>query len=153
MSAVLFAACIVIGVSDGDGVRVKCPGHKAAFSVRVNQIDAPEVQHGGFIKIDEQPFGIQSRDALRALCLGNTATVRRVGFDRDQRPIGDVKCGDVDVADYQVRAGLAWAYTPYLVKGSPLPALEAVARAEKRGLWSVDGAVPPWQWRKKGASC
>jgi endonuclease YncB( thermonuclease family) len=151
VSAVLFAACLVIGVADGDTLRVQCEGRRAAFQVRINQIDAPELAHKAF-GIAEQPLGKESKAELTALCLKKPATVRRVGFDQHRRAIGDVSCAGADVATHQVRAGMAWAYTAYLVKGSKMPALEAEARAAGRGVWSEDLAVPPWEWRKRSAA-
>jgi len=49
-----------------------------------------------------------------------------------------------------VRTGNAWAYRKYL-KDKSLLELEAIARAERRGLWGLPEAqqVPPWDWRRK----
>lgn len=149
MSAVLFAACLVIGVADGDTLRVKCPNRVKAFQVRIAEIDAPELAHKAF-GIALQPFGPESKASLVALCQGQAATVRRLGFDVHRRAVGQVQCAGVDVGSYQVTAGLAWADTTYLLKGSAMPALEAQARAVQRGLWSDPAPIPPWLWRKTG---
>jgi endonuclease YncB( thermonuclease family) len=47
-----------------------------------------------------------------------------------------------------VRQGGAWAYRHYLKDNSILEA-EALARAERLGLWSLpeDEIIPPWDWR------
>lgn len=148
--SILLAACIVIGVSDGDTVRVKCPQRVAAFPVRISEIDAPEKANRGF-GWPAQPFNEESRASLVALCQGKFADVRRTGFDRDRRALGSVSCAGVDVARYQVSAGMAWANTKYLNKTSVIPALEEAARAGLRGLWADDNPVEPWIWRKAKA--
>jgi micrococcal nuclease len=48
-----------------------------------------------------------------------------------------------------VRAGLAWWYRPYAPKDALLAELEAEAKVAKRGLWSDQAPVPPWEWRKQ----
>jgi len=57
-------------------------------------------------------------------------------------------------ADPTLRAGLAWWYRHYAPNDAELEALEAEARAGKRGLWvDTDTAAPPvqpWAWRKEG---
>jgi len=48
---------------------------------------------------------------------------------------------------------MAWVYTRYAAKGSSLQAIQAKAMDDRRGLWSDDHPVPPWDWRrlKRGA--
>jgi micrococcal nuclease len=45
-----------------------------------------------------------------------------------------------------VRAGFAWWFRRYS-SDATLEALEAEARAARRGLWADPNAVPPWEWR------
>jgi hypothetical protein len=49
-----------------------------------------------------------------------------------------------------VRQGAAWIYQQYN-KDKSLLAVEAEAKAAKRGLWSLPEAerAPPWEWRKQ----
>lgn len=152
MSVVLFSACLVIGIADGDTVRVRCDEREKAFQVRIAEIDAPETAHKG-LGIDLQPFGRESRESLSALCQGKPATVRRYGFDRHRRAIGAVACAGVDVARHQVQSGMAWTDPGYGRKGSTLPESERAARALGLGLWSDANPVPPWIWRRPGPKC
>ena len=46
-----------------------------------------------------------------------------------------------------VKAGLAWHYKQYS-KDPVLAEAEVEARRGKAGLWSMPGAVPPWEWRR-----
>lgn len=134
-------------MADGDTLRVKCDNRVKAFQVRIAEIDAPELAHAGF-GIALQPFGPEAKAELSTLCQGKPAVVRRLGFDQHQRAVGQVQCAGVDVATHQVTAGMAWADTSYLLKGSSMPAIEVQARAARRGLWASDGAIAPWLWRK-----
>lgn len=153
MSAILFAACLVIGISDGDTVRVKCPQRKAAFQVRIAELDAPELAHKAF-GWDLQPFGKESQASAAALCQGKLADVRRTGFDVHRRAVGSVSCAGTDLATYQLKRGMGWAAQPqYLPKGSKAVEYEAAARAAHVGLWAGDGQIAPWIWRKGNKVC
>ena len=143
MSTSLLLACLVIGVSDGDSLKVTCPDRAAAFSVRLVQIDAPEIAHKAF-GIAEQPGG---RESKAALCLKQSAVVHVTGHDRYRRVLAKVECNGVQVNAEQVRTGHAWAYLAS--KRSGMPAMEAKARADGVGLWAVADPVRPSEWRKR----
>lgn len=65
------------------------------------------------------------------------------------RSIGVVTVGGVDVEAEQVRRGLAWVYRHYS-DDARLLALEAEAKAARRGLWAEANPIPPWDWRHGG---
>lgn len=146
MSSSLLLACLVIGVSDGDSMKVTCPERASAFSVRLAQIDAPEIAHKAF-GIGEQPGGRASKAALAALCLKQPAVLHVTGHDRYRRVLAKVECNGVQVNAEQVRTGHAWAYLAS--KRSGVPALEVKARADGVGLWAVADPVRPSEWRKR----
>lgn len=150
MSVAVFVLCTVIGVADGDSLKVQCKERQKTISVRLAEIDAPEREHKAF-GIKQQPFGAESRANLASLCQGKPATVRRITFDRYGRTVAKVTCNGVDVNAEQVRAGMAWAYTPTLGKRSKMPAIEKAARDAHAGLWADPAAVAPWLWRKKSS--
>jgi endonuclease YncB( thermonuclease family) len=136
--------CTVIGVPDGDSLKVTCTDRKSAMSVRLLEVDAPELAHPAF-HIVEQPWGRESRAALTALCLKKPAVVHATSIDRYGRTLAHVECAGVDVNAEQVRAGNAWAYMPK--RGSTLPKLQAAAQAGHAGLWSLPAPVRPSEWR------
>ena len=71
--------------------------------------------------------------------------------DRDQygRLVADVILPDGRNLNRElVRAGLAWWYRRYAPHDAELEALEAEARAARRGLWADPHPVPPWEWRR-----
>ena len=61
--------------------------------------------------------------------------------------LAHVRCNGTDAGAEQVRQGMAWVFVRYAPADSPLYAIEAEARAARRGLWATAQPVPPWQWR------
>lgn len=134
--------CLVVGINDGDTLLARCgpPGDLSERQVRIHAIDAPE-RH--------QPFGDLSRSSLAALCLNAQARIRRLETDRYGRTIGQVECRGQDVAERQVRSGMAWVYTRYAEVRPDLPLLQAQARQAHWGLWADLQPVAPWEWRRR----
>ncbi|WP_252374255.1 thermonuclease family protein [Hydrogenophaga sp. 2FB] len=140
MSAALL--CLVVAISDGDTLKARCgePGSYQQITVRISAIDAPE---------KGQDFGNVSRQHLAALCFQQVGGITPRGTDRYRRTIADVECRGKDVAQEQVRAGLAWYYVKYGKGYEHLAQVEQQARDAGRGLWSIN-AVAPWDWRRRG---
>lgn len=131
--------CLVVSIADGDTLTARCgePGAYEQVKVRISAIDAPE---------NAQDFGNVSRQHLAALCFQQTATISTKSTDRYGRIVADVECRGRDAGQEQIRAGLAWYYVKYGRGYEHLAQIEAKARAEGRGLWSLK-AVAPWEWR------
>jgi len=108
--------------------------------VRLAGIDAPE---------RDQPFGQRRRQSLSELAFGQPATVMVQKTDEYGRTVGTVTVGGVNVEAEQVRRGLAWVYRKYSDDARRL-ALEAEAKAARRGLWADANPMPPWAWRHGG---
>ena len=142
--------CLVIAIHDGDTMKVQCEGRKTAISVRLQGIDAPEVKSVVFgKKIDQQPFGKEAADNLKAMCpIGSQAKVHRDKLDRYGRTLAAVECTRSlgYVSEAQALAGMAWSYLP--PKRSEIPSLEAEAKAAHRGIWSQTNPISPSQWRQ-----
>ncbi|MFO1424576.1 MAG: thermonuclease family protein [Candidatus Competibacteraceae bacterium] len=126
----------VVGVADGDTLTVLMEGNRPV-RVRLAGIDAPE---------HDQPFGQRSRQSLAELTLDRPAAVTVWKTDDYGRTVGTVTVGGVDVEAEQVRRGLAWVYRHYS-DDARLLALEAEAKAARRGLWADTNPIPPWDWR------
>lgn len=130
--------CEVRSVHDGDSMRVKCPGERQTLRVRMNQIDAPEL---------DQAFGKQARDQLRTLCpVGAEAVIRRAGKDQYDRLLGNVYCGGKSVNEEMVASGSAWVYDRH-VQDRGLYRLQNRARSNRAGLWAGKNPQAPWRWR------
>ncbi|GIZ51990.1 thermonuclease family protein [Noviherbaspirillum aridicola] len=127
----------VVGITDGDTLTIQVG--KSPVVVRVADIDAPE---------KNQAFSEQAKQSLSSLCFGKQAQYQERDVDAYGRVVATVTCGGVDISRVQVERGLAWVYTEYN-KDLSLPGLEAIARRDKRGLWSHPNAVPPWEFRRQ----
>lgn len=134
----------VVGVSDGDTLTLLVPDGTSfkQVKVRLGEIDTPE---------SRQPYGERAKQALSDLAFGKPARVVVQDTDKYGRTVGRVFVGATDVNAEMIRQGAAWAYRQYL-KDQSLLALEAEAKAAKRGLWGLPEAerIPPWEWRHGG---
>ena len=133
--------CLVVGITDGDTIKVRCgePGAYEEVKVRLSAIDAPE---------KKQSFGNRSREALSGLCFKEYAQVQHVSGDRYGRTVANVQCKGQDVGRFMVSGGWAWVYDKYSRGHEYLYPLQDEARAANRGLWADKDATPPWEWRK-----
>lgn len=128
--------CLVVGVSDGDTITVRCD-NELQERIRLVEIDAPERR---------QPFGHKSKRALSDLIYGETVVIERHGRDRYKRTLAQISFDGLDVNREMVRRGLAWCYRQYL-KDQKCLADEQSARNSKLGLWSESEPTPPWKFR------
>lgn len=132
--------CKVTSVHDGDSMRVRCPGDRNTIPVRMDQIDAPEL---------DQAHGIKSRDYLRSICPVNaTARIEHPGRDQYNRMLGKVYCNDIEVNAAMVKSGSAWVYNRYVIDKS-LYDLQDQAREQRLGLWANRQAQAPWKFRQR----
>ncbi|MBK8536740.1 MAG: thermonuclease family protein [Candidatus Competibacteraceae bacterium] len=134
----------VVGVSDGDTLTLLVADGTSykQIKVRLGEIDTPE---------SKQPYGERAKQALSDLAFGKQVRVVVQDTDKYGRTVGRVYVGAVDVNAELVKQGAAWVYRQYL-KDQSLLALEAEAKAAKRGLWGLPEAerMPPWDWRHGG---
>lgn len=130
----------VIGVADGDTIRILRIGRPEV--IRLRGIDAPE---------RGQPYDERARQHAAALAFGKIVTVEVAGRDRHGRLLAEVRLADARSLNRElVRAGLAWWFRRYS-RDPILAALEAEARAARRGLWADPHPVSPWDYRQTRA--
>lgn len=127
----------VVGIADGDTLTV-LDADNVQHKIRLAEIDAPE---------KKQAWGERAKQSLSDLCFNASAVVAVATTDRYGRSIARVSCHGTDASLYQVRAGLAWAYTQYLTDPAIAEAA-AAAREAGAGLWVDVDPVPPWLYRK-----
>jgi endonuclease YncB( thermonuclease family) len=132
---------IVTRVKDGDSILVHRPDMKRTSEVRLAGIDAPELA---------QPWGIQSRTALRRMVQGRPVRVELTDRDRYGRLVARVWQGRAYVNAAMTAGGHAWAYDRYL-KDRDIRAGQARARRGRLGLWALppDQRLPPATWRDR----
>ena len=133
----------VIAVHDGDTITLQ--NESGQKKIRLAGIDAPELN---------QPFGVESRAALREVVLDKQVQVETSKTDKYGRVVGKVMLDGQDINLKQVQSGMAWVYRAYLKELSKedraaYPEAEAQSKATAAGLWKDLNPVEPWIWRKK----
>jgi endonuclease YncB( thermonuclease family) len=128
----------VVGIADGDTLTALVSGKQ--IKVRLLDIDSPE---------RKQPFYARSRQSLAEICAGKATRIEWAEKDRYRRVLGRVYCAGIDANAEKVRRGMAWVFTRYAPKDSPLYAIQAEARRAERGLWTDSQPVAPWDWRAR----
>lgn len=131
----------VVRVKDGDSLMVERLDVKRTSEVRLAGIDAPELA---------QPWGIQSRTALRRLVQGKRVRVEVTDRDRYGRLVGKVWEGRTYVNAAMTDQGHAWAFNRYM-RDSRIRAGQDAARKAGLGLWRLPekDRVPPATWRDR----
>lgn len=133
----------VIAVHDGDTITLQ--NESGEKKIRLAGIDAPELK---------QPYGVESRRALREVVLDKQVRVETAKIDKFGRAVGRVILDEQDINLKQLQLGMAWVYRAYLKelsKEDRATYLEAEAQSKVTpvGLWKDSNPVEPWIWRKK----
>ncbi|MGE0605553.1 MAG: thermonuclease family protein [Pirellulales bacterium] len=132
-----------VRVHDGDTITVRVAGSVVDRTIRLAEIDAPELK---------QPGGKESQAELSRLVLNRQVVIEPQTTDRYNRTVGQVLIKLPNSRQWinaqMVRDGHAWQYKQYS-KSPELAKLEAEARKKKRGLWATGDAQPPWEYRKR----
>lgn len=136
-------AARVTRVFDGDTLWVRPLAGGRYRKLRLDGVDAPEICQTG---------GPAARDALASRVLHQVVTVRVRAFDRYGRALAQVSAGGDDMAAVLVRSGHAWS-SRWRRSLGPYAAEEAQARAERKGVFGVDGAETPREFRRRHGPC
>ena len=128
----------VVRIIDGDSIEVLAADN-TKIKIRLEGIDTPE---------SKQAFGNKAKQATGELTHEKNVTILKTGQDFYGRTLGFVVVDSVNVNAELIRLGMAWQYLQYN-DDAELTAMEAEARAAKRGLWIDAEPVAPWEWRKK----
>lgn len=128
----------VVGVSDGDSFTLLMSDN-TQIKIRLQGIDCPE---------KKQDYGQVAKKFISNLIFNKTVTVLRKNTDRYGRIVGIILLTKgMNVNEELLKAGLAWHYTQH-DNNRNWDSLELAARLAKRGLWSKNNVIPPWEWRK-----
>jgi micrococcal nuclease len=123
----------VIGIADGDTLTLLID--RKPLKVRLANIDAPE---------RSQAFGERARQSLSDLCFGKEASYERQDMDQYGRVVALVTCNGVEANRTQVERGMAWVYPKFTRN----PALVPLQEQARRGLWTDNDPVAPWDYRR-----
>lgn len=129
----------VVSVADGDTITIIDDLDQGKFKIRLYGIDAPE---------KKQDFGQKSKQYLSSLIFNKEVKVRFKEIDRYGRIIGKVYLNDIEINIEMLKTGMAWHYSRYDQTSTYINA-EKQARTEKKGIWSIKNAIPPWEYRKR----
>lgn len=133
----------VTRVFDGDTLWVKPLAGGRYRKLRLDGVDAPEICQSG---------GLAAREALASRVLDQVVTVRVRAFDSYGRALAQVSAGGDDMAAVLVRGGYAWS-SRWRRSLGPYAAEEAQARVERQGIFGVEGAETPREFRQRHGPC
>jgi endonuclease YncB( thermonuclease family) len=138
-------AALVSHVVDGDSIWVRPSSGGRRVRLRIDGIDAPEIC---------QRHGVESRNALRALALGQRVHVTVRARDRWGRAIATVvrSQGQIDLGLRMVADGWAWA-DGRSARQSAYRRAQAQARQTGRGLFAERQPEPPADFRRRHGPC
>ena len=157
ISALLGVACIfevypapalawearVVAVADGDTITVEPIQGGGRAKVRLYGIDCPETN---------QPYGQTAKAFVIEAVLFKEVDVQPSpqGKDRYGRIVAVIEIPGAGVLqEFLLEAGLAWVYPQFCKDCGAWEAMEAEARNQRKGLWTEDNSIEPWEWRKK----
>jgi endonuclease YncB( thermonuclease family) len=115
----------------------------SAIEVRLAGIDAP---------LSCQPWGPESRAALKDWVQGRLVTVLPVGAPVKGRVVGTVKLEDAVINSRMAEEGHAWSQRVKWDRG-PYVKQERLAHSLGRGLFSKGGAVRPADFKRNNRPC
>ena len=135
----------VVEVIDGKTCVVEIANGK--LTVVLQYIETPE---------SGQPLYQTVKDHLQALILDKTVELNPRGIV-DNKTIGQLWVKGVDVSEQMLRDGAAWYALPEKDGQAEAESLayqehEKQAKAEKRGVWSVENLKPSWEFRAEQAA-
>ena len=123
-------------VIDGDSILV-VDSNDTEFEAQLEGIDAPEMK---------QEFGKESLEALTKML--KDQKVKLTWKSTYDRLLAQVYVADKHVNIEMLRSGMAWHFKRYN-KSEELAKIELEAKQAKKGLWSKESPVAPWDYRKE----
>lgn len=132
----------VLEVIDGKTAVVEVVSTGGKLSVVLQYVEIPE---------SEQSLHAAVKEHLEKLILGKSVLLTVKGVV-DTRTVTQLFVGGVDVTQQMLRDGAAW-YSPAGAEDKSNTDNEiyisnqAQAKAEKRGVWGVEGLKPAWEFR------
>lgn len=132
----------VLRIIDGDSLVLDVQGSQ--YRIELWGIDAPE---------RNQPWGEAAADQLNRTLTGSFVNIRVDGGGDEGRFAGRLMLRDRDVGLDLLYDGLAWSAVPtdgtHQQAEHPYDLAQRQASVARRGLWSDDRPVPPWEWRNR----
>ncbi|NOT48167.1 MAG: thermonuclease family protein [Acidobacteria bacterium] len=132
----------VVDIVDGKTFVIETESGRVTGTIQYVEVPEPE-----------QPLSRIVREHFQQLVLGKTIVFTPSGFS----PIalaGKAYLGDLDLGQQLVRDGAAWHLPAQRSGQDPLESqayenYEALAKSEKRGVWSIANLTPAWEFRAR----
>jgi endonuclease YncB( thermonuclease family) len=122
----------VVDVFDGDTLIVSLQGR--AEIIKLFGVDSPD---------KEQPFGLEARSFASDMVSGRVIQI--ISIEKSRYEMVKVYYENKCLNEELLKAGYAW-YNINVPIDEQWVQLEQQARYERKGLWSEDNPVPPWQY-------
>jgi micrococcal nuclease len=141
----------VIACNDGDTCRLRKQDGEV-IKLRLVGIDAPETRGNRKKNKKRQPFAIEAKSFLNKISQNKVATLKSYGVDSFGRQLGELWVDGKNINVSLVGEGFAECYRGRPPKGYNTAACETAektAKAQKRGIWSLDTYESPKDFRRK----
>jgi len=112
--------------------------------VRLQGIDAPELNQKCWLEGSKWPCGKESSRALQNLIDGAVVRCQKIDRDRYGRIVARCHSNGHDIGHAMVASGMALAYRKY---SSGYIDAEVAAKAKEVGIWKSK-FIEPWLWRR-----
>lgn len=131
----------VVGVIDGKTAVVEIQSG-VKLNVVLEFIETPE---------PEQPLHQTVKEHLEKLILGRYVQVLARGITQT-KTVGRIFVGKIDVSQQMIRDGAAWYAVAEKIgqtreESEVFQTCESLAKAERRGIWSMPDLKPAWEFR------
>jgi micrococcal nuclease len=133
----------VVEVVDGKTVVLEMQAG-SRITVELQYIEVPE---------PEQQLHQTVKEHLRQMVYGKHVEFLPRGI-AENKTVGQISIGGVDVSQQMLRDGAAWHISPEKTgqdetQRELYQTNEALAKAEKRGVWSIENLQPAWEFRAR----
>ena len=107
--------------------------------IRLSDIDCPE---------RKQDYYAIAKKALAGYVIDKVVKVIYSKKDRNGRILGTIFIAEQNINLRLVEDGLAWHFVKYS-KDKRFALAEKMARAAKKGIWSLENPIAPWDFRRQ----
>lgn len=132
----------ILDIHDGDSIKIEY--QQSSLHVRLNFIDAPE--------LEQKPWGEKARQKLSSLIkeCKEELILQKSGTDQYGRILAELFCGKESLNQKMITTGFAtvYIYAKFQNRAQKRNYLNSIrlARLHRRGFW-LSGIINPYHWR------